>query len=250
MVFGAEASVVLLAFFSALVGSMLGVGGGFVFVPVSVGIMGFRPFVAVPASLSLVLSNAFSATLTRLMKKAFNLRPNLWLVLPASGLSVLGALTSARLEAPVFKIMFGTFLLGSSLLLQKTRGKQEQGHSRGFAGRRLVVVVAAGFISSLLGVGGGLLMVPGFILLSKMSSRESVAVSQFITGFTSATGLATYLLQGSFFPSLYGSAFAGGLLGGFVGSRIQIGLSEKQLKTAISLGFSAIGLWMLLSPLL
>ncbi|MEM2066663.1 MAG: sulfite exporter TauE/SafE family protein [Candidatus Caldarchaeum sp.] len=250
MVLVAEASVVVLAFFSALVGSMLGVGGGFVFVPVSVGIMGFRPFVAVPASLSLVLSNAFSATLTRLMKKAFNLRPNHWLVLPASGLSVLGALTSARLEAPVFKIMFGTFLLGSSLLLLRTRGIQEQDYPGGFVGRKLAIVVAAGFISSLLGVGGGLLMVPGFILLSKMSSREAVAVSQFLTGFTSATGLATYLIQGSFFPSLYVSAFAGGLLGGFVGSSIQIGLSEKQLKMAIASGFSAIGLWMLLSALL
>ncbi len=217
--------------------------------PVSVGAMGLRPFVAVPASLSLVLSNAFSATLTRVRKNAFKIRPNHWLVLPAIALSILGALTSLRLQEPVFKIVFGIFLIGSTLLMLKIRGNQGRDHVVGIGGRVLVVVVA-GFVSSLLGVGGGMLMVPSFILWSNMSPREAVAVSQFLTGFTSATGLATYLLQGSFYPGIYGAAFAGGLLGGFVGSRIQLGLSDRQLRAAIVLGFSAIGLWMLLSPLL
>ncbi|MCX8201987.1 MAG: sulfite exporter TauE/SafE family protein, partial [Candidatus Caldarchaeum sp.] len=112
------------------------------------------------------------------------------------------------------------------------------------------IVVASGFLSALLGLGGGLIMVPAFLIWCRLGPHEAVGTSQFVTAFNAATGILSYMSLGFFNPVLFASAVSGGFLGGLVGSRIELGLPEKTLRQVIVVAFLLIGLWMILSTAL
>ncbi|MCS7110567.1 MAG: sulfite exporter TauE/SafE family protein [Candidatus Caldarchaeum sp.] len=246
-----EFIVSVLAFFAAAVGSVLGVGGGFIFIPVTTNVFAVPPNVAVPASLSMVLANAVSATWTRAAKNALKLRSNLWLGLAAVPSAVLGSYVGVRLEVELFKLVFGFFLASAAFLVWMV-GKA--GPSSGSLEERPftvgLTVVTAGFLSALLGLGGGLLMVPAFLIWCRLGPHEAVGTSQFVTAFNAATGIVSYMSLGFFNPVLFATAVAGGFLGGLVGSRIELGLPETTLRQVIVVGFLLIGFWMILSTAL
>lgn len=246
-----EISVAFLAFFAASIGSVLGVGGGFIFIPVSTNLLGFGPNMAVPASLSMVLSNAVSATWTRASKNQLKVREHFWLGFGAVPSAVLGSFVGVRIESLLFKQLFGIFLILASLLMRLRSREPRPPHAlREQMFRKALTVFVAGFISALLGVGGGILMVPFFMLWSRLGPHESVGLSQFVTAFSAATGIIAYISQGFFEPMLFLGAAAAGFLGGFVGSRIEIGMSEKGLQSVIAWGFMLIGVWMISSTFL
>lgn len=246
-----ELFVLLLAFLASSAGSVLGVGGGFVFVPVSTNFLSIPHNTAVPTSLSMVLSNSVSATWTRASKNMLKPKSNFWLAIVAVPAAVLGSYVGMILDAGVFKQLFGFFLLTSAFLVkivgQSRRGNHIQQPEAFKVGS---TVLAAGFLSALLGVGGGIIMTPMFMIWGRMGPHESVGLSQFVTMFNAAAGITSYISLGFFEPVYFLAAALAGFVGGMVGSRIEIALPDKQLRNIIVTGFSLIGIWMISSGFL
>ncbi|MEM0440269.1 MAG: sulfite exporter TauE/SafE family protein [Candidatus Caldarchaeum sp.] len=245
-----ELFVFLVAFFAAAFGSVLGIGGGIFFVPFSTMFLSFPPSKAVPVSLAMVFTNAVSATFTRFRQESLQIGPNAWLGIAAIPSTLLGSLIGARLEAQTFRLLFSLFVISAAVFVFVKRPTVSiETRQKGRLARKLAVVVAAGFVSTLLGVGGGLIMVPAFIIWAKLDSHQSVGTSQYVTAFATSTGLISYTVQGYSEPFLFVLASVGGFLGGMVGSRIELRLSEKNLRKVIVVAFLAIGSCMIYSAL-
>jgi uncharacterized membrane protein YfcA len=164
-------------------------------------------------------------------------------------MAVLGSLIGSGLSLPHFKAGFGLFLLTTSVFVLTVREGLLKPRAETRFYRVLLTVIAAGFFSTLFGIGGGVLMVPALILTAGLEVHRAVATSQLVTFFTAATGVASYLAQGHFYPLLYTVAGVMGLAGGYVGSGIEMRMESEKLGRFVFTVFAIVGIYMLFSSL-
>ena len=135
------------------------------------------------------------------------------------------------------KILFGLVLIVSAIYIfinRKIESKQ-----RNQSKQIMLFAVGASFfagtISSLFGIGGGIVFVPLMVIAMGLSMREAAPTSQFILLFASAAGLAAHSALGhpDFFQALL--LAAGAFAGGFVGARLSVDIKEKRLKILVSI---------------
>ena len=102
----------------------------------------------------------------------------------------------------------------------------------------------AGFLSGFLGIGGGFILVPLFIILLRMSAHGAIA--------TSLVSIAIYSLQGSLVHYELGNVSLplllpvgiGSILGAHAGSRLALHLPEKHLKASLGAFFLMCAAWL------
>gem|GEM_PF-932945 len=240
--------VALFAFAASVVGAIVGAGGGFIFIPAA-SLTGLPPQQFIPSSLSMVMANAFSASLRRYRSGALNVSKTASLGMLTLPLAVLGSFIGSGLSLTYFKIGFGFFLLASSLFILAVRHGFFKPTAEPRFYRMLLTAVAAGFFSTLFGIGGGVVMVPALILFAGLEVHRAVATSQVVTFFTSVTGIAAYLAQGHIYPPLFLAAGLMGLAGGYVGSNIEMKMDSEKLGRFVFTVFAGVGVFMVLSSL-
>ncbi|HEY7729353.1 MAG TPA: sulfite exporter TauE/SafE family protein [Gaiellaceae bacterium] len=111
---------------------------------------------------------------------------------------------------------------------------------------RLVLIgLAAGVLSALFGVGGGLLIVPLLILAASFTPREATATSLGAIGLTALAGAVLYALRGEVdvaYAALIGLPAVVGALGG---TALQQRVSNRVLTAAFAAFVAGIGIWFL-----
>jgi len=111
--------------------------------------------------------------------------------------------------------------------------------------RYVVIGLVAGLFSALLGVGGGIVVVPLLILLAHYAERPAMATSLGAVGLIALVGAATYAFHGEVRP---GAAAVVGLPAA-LGSVFGTGLQQRLRGRTLSLGFAAllagIAIWLL-----
>jgi uncharacterized membrane protein YfcA len=153
----------------------------------------------------MVLANAVSASLQRYRSGGLNVSKTAVLGVAALPLAVLGSLIGSGLSLPHFKAGFGLFLLTTSVFVLTVREGLLKPRADTRFYRVLLTVIAAGFFSTLFGIGGGVLMVPALILTAGLEVHRAVATSQLVTFFTAAHGGGLIPRTGTFLPTtLYG----------------------------------------------
>jgi uncharacterized protein len=180
-------------------GSMVGLGGGFILVPILRLAFGFAPAEAAGTSLLLIVASSASSTVTYFMQKRVDLSWN----------------ASKRM-----------------------RGRPEHELVRALKGMSyraaLLMGVVVGVFSSLFGVGGGVVMVPALLYFSELPIHAISATSQFGILLTSPVGLAFHAFAHDIDLHDVVPLFAGGLVGGPVGARLSRKLKSPQLVFAVS----------------
>lgn len=242
---GAAGTLALLTAGSAagLVGSMLGVGGGVFIVPTLVLLFGLPMPGAVAASLLAVVATSSASSASHLSKGTVNIR--LGIVLETA--TVLGALCGAALAALVperpLVAAFGLLLGVVCVLLWRRAETEDEGPSSEPAGllgeeyldaatgrrvryavRRLPLALgtsfAAGNLSALLGIGGGVLKVPVLHLFCGLPMKASAATSTFMLGVTASAGVFAYAVRGRLDPVVAGTVALGVFGGSWLGTRL------------------------------
>jgi uncharacterized membrane protein YfcA len=217
---------------------MVGLGGGFIIVPVLRLFFGLGPAEASGTSLSLVVANSGSGALTYLLQHRVHVR--IGLLIAAAGFpgAILGAIVVKHIPAHVFDWLFAAFLIAVSADIifnreKRLRHRNEQANVRDIAGMPWHTSLAAGFcvgfISSLFGVGGGVVLVPTLLYFSDLPAHAISATSHFGIVLTSPVGLVTHFLQNDVDWKDVVPLVAGGLLGGPIGARLSLRIRSNRL---------------------
>ena len=145
-----------LGFVAGILGSIIGLGGGIIIVPVLT-FMGFSPTLAVSNSLFAVFSNSVASTTMYAKQKRIELSLGWKLGLMAVPGTILGAFVSSEISPDIFKILFALVLISSASYIFLKRKIEEKPID---VSRLLLIFSAgasffAGIISSLFGIGGG-----------------------------------------------------------------------------------------------
>lgn len=232
---------------------MVGLGGGFIIVPVLRLFFGLGPAEASGTSLALVIANSSSGAFTYLLQRRVHVR--IGLLIAAGGFpgSILGAIVVKHIPAHVFDWLFAAFLIAVATDIifnrkKRLRHRNEHADVHTILGMPWYTAVTAGFgvgfISSLFGVGGGVVLVPTLLYFSDLPAHAISATSHFGIVLTSPVGFITHYLQNDVDWEYVVPLVAGGLLGGPIGARLSLHLKSSRLMlfVAVALVIAAFAL--------
>ena len=227
--------LILLGFAGGVLGSMIGLGGGIIVVPVLT-FLGFSPTAAASNSLFAALSNAIASTISYSKQKRIEYSLGLKLGLLSIPGTVLGAIISSDVAPDIFKILFGFVLIASAayIFLRKRIETKEKKISLQMMIFAVGASFFAGIISSFFGIGGGIIFVPLMVVGMGMAMKRAAPTSQMILLFASSSGVIVHSLLGH--PDFLQAGFLaiGSFIGGLVGARLSIEIKERYLQILVS----------------
>jgi uncharacterized protein len=218
-------------------GSLIGIGGGIIFAPVLT-LVGLSPSQISSTSLIAVtstsISSVFSYSQQRRIKYKFASSLS---VLSIPG-AILGAYLSIVISIEFFQLLFSIIIILAVIyILFSNRIKEAKGLTRSRLNSYLLLyscAFTAGIVSSLFGVGGGIIFVPIMLILKGMNMYEAAPSSQFIILISAVTGLIFHVIMGH--PNyVYGLSLAlGAFAGGAIGSKLLGHIREGLLRVFLS----------------
>jgi hypothetical protein len=199
---------------------MIGAGGGFVLVPVLLLLYPQEaPEIITSVSLAVVFFNALSGTIAYARMKRIEYRSGLLFSAAAIPGAVLGAITTSYLPRRLFDIVFSLLLIVVSIFLSIKPGVHKEAaslcppnyrtcivteangtvHRFSYSqGLGVVVSMGVGYVSSLLGIGGGIIHVPVLVHVLNFPIHIATATSHFILSNMALTGTLTHIVTGTF----------------------------------------------------
>lgn len=249
-------------------GTLVGAGGGFLLVPLFLMAHRLPHEAAVGTSLAIAAANAFSGTIGYVRARRVDYREGILFALCTLPGAYFGALLTERFSGEGFERIFGIFLIGVALYLLFRRGFHDEPIGgtalwRGSVERRLhprdgeeiryrvnepvggVVSVAVGTLSSLLGVGGGILHVPLMTELLRIPVHVAVATSHFVLAWTALIGAFFHARAGHWNPELALWVGAGAVLGAQLGVRLARRVHGGLILRILSIALLAVGIRLL-----
>ena len=186
--------------FAILIGvslGLLGGGGSILTVPVFVYVLGYGVKESVAMSLVVVgLTSAYGAS-GHWRRGNVNLHTAV-IFAPATMLaSLAGAEVALHVSARLQLAVFGGVMFLAALFMFVGQGLMARAHGTGRKALPLIAVIgtAVGFLTGLVGVGGGLLFVPALVLLGGLRMKEAVGTSLLLIAFSCASSFLHYLGQ-------------------------------------------------------
>ncbi|HEY1977969.1 MAG TPA: sulfite exporter TauE/SafE family protein [Candidatus Baltobacteraceae bacterium] len=241
------------AFVASVFGSMVGLGGGFIFVPILRLFLGFAPAEAAGTSLVLIVANSASSVATYLWHRRVHVKIGLIIALGGLPTSILGAILALHMPAKLFDWILAAILVAVAVDMfwnaeRRLAGRPEHYHVarlKGMSHRAAFGIgLVIGLFSSLFGLGGGIVLVPTLLYFSELPAHAIGATSQFAILLTSPVGLATHAWERDVDVSGAIPLILGGLLGGPIGARLSLRLKSPQLliAVAVALAIAAVSL--------
>jgi len=255
---------------AGLLGSLTGLGGGVIIVPLLT--LGFHVDIryAIGASLVSVIGTSSGAAAAYLKEGFSNIRVGMFLELATTIGALCGAYLATRIPTAAIAIVFGVVLLYSAwtsmkpeeqvpihertdrlaALLKLDGSYPEMGELRAYHVRRVPlgfgIMYVAGALSGLLGIGSGAVKVLAMDRAMSIPFKVSTTTSNFMIGVTAAASAGIYLHRGYIDPGLAMPVVLGVLPGALLGARILPGAKVRTLRIVFGIAIAAVAFEMIL----
>lgn len=271
------------AILAGFAGSLLGLGGGILLIPIFTLALGWEIHRAIGTSLIAVVATSSAAGSIYTARGVTNLKLGMLLEVGTTIGGITGAFVAIFLTTPVLEGLFALGAVYAAYYMATTREthrwEEPPVATEGEAPRNpleridlsgdfidprtgimyyyrperktfgLTVSYFAGVMSGLLGIGGGPIKVPAMNSIMRVPMRVAVATSNFMIGVTAAASAFIYYNQGFVEPVTAGLAFMGVFLGAMGGLRVSIRVRGATLKRAFSGVLAVLALFMALGAL-
>lgn len=225
----------VLGIIGGLLSGLIGVGGGIFFVPALVYLADWNIKEAVAASLVVIIFSALSGTLRNLRSEnKIDWKATALLSVTVAPCALIGVAISKVSPDRVVEITFAVLLL--ALAYPTGRGRSDTSASGKRIPTALVVVagIGIGALSGLVGVGGGILMVPLMIIGLGLRPKVAIPTSLAVTFFTGIVGAAGYLATGFDKLSSLPLLIVGSILGAWLSVRVRDITPDSVLRTGFA----------------
>jgi uncharacterized membrane protein YfcA len=221
-------------------GALLGLGGGVLIVPMLALGLGLPLREAVGVSLLAVIGTSAASAATYLRRGAANLRLGLTLEVVTVAGAVIGGLVAFAVDERFIAAAFGIMLIYVAITMVRRRSEPsadstpdamlDPGDLVASVSRSeyrvrnvpagLALGGLAGTISALLGVGGGIVLVPTMHLVMGVPLRASTATSNLTLGVTASASAALYVLRDAIDPLVAAPVLVGTFLGATAAAKL------------------------------
>ena len=237
--------IFLASIVAGVIGSLVGLGGGVVVIPILTIGLGVDIHYAIGASIVSVIATSSGAAATYVKDKITNLRVGMFLELATTTGAIIGALIAAYVSSIALELVFGVILLLSLIPLVRKIGEdipvtpelvglskklgltgsyvETDGSTVNYNATRpaegLAGMLVAGLISGLLGIGSGTFKVLSMDLAMKLPMKVSTTTSNFMIGVTAAASAGIYFVRGDVDPIIVAPVALGILFGASLGAK-------------------------------
>ena len=223
------------------ISGFFGVGGGFLLTPILL-LLGYSPSTAITISLLYSMSTSISGALTYIQSKKFILKTTLFLSISGMIGTQLAKplvlyLTKEGLDDTAISLLY-ILLLGYfsiSMLFEANKNAENRSTTTFSPLGPILIGLLGGFVSSILGVGGGFVMVP--LLISVLGIPAQLAVGTSLTSifFIVSTGFFSYIQTVSIPITLATILVIGALVGARFGASVTASFPEKLMKKLLGI---------------
>lgn len=244
---------------AGLLGSLTGLGGGVVIIPVLCLLFKVDLHYAIGASLISVIATSSGAAAAYVREGYSNIRIGMFLEVATTAGALLGAYLTAKVSGNWIGVIFGVVLLYSAwTTLHKTSLRPNNpvpqtwamrlnlggsypvmGGKEDYVAERIPtgfgIMFIAGTLSGLLGIGSGAVKVLAMDQVMNLPYKVATTTSNFMIGVTAAASAGFYLSRGYILPALAMPVMLGVLLGSLVGSRFLVIAHVKILRLIFSM---------------
>ena len=252
-------------------GTLVGAGGGFVGVPILLLVDHATPQQAIGTSLVVVFFNALSGSLAYVKQKRVDYATGWRFAAATVPGSLAGAYVSFFFSSRFFYALFGLLLLAIAVVLNlRPEAGRDRAATRGDAPLRpgdvrrtlvdatgtrydyafnqrqgIALSVVVGFLSSILGIGGGIIHVPALVVLFGVPAHIATATSHFVLAITALAGSLSHLTLGDILLIPAAAMSVGAIGGAQVGAAISRRTHGRTIVRVLSLALVVVGLRLL-----
>lgn len=257
---------------AAFAGSLLGLGGGILFVPIMlfladhfVGFSWATPQAIVGLSLLSMVFTTLSSSISNYRRKLIDTKLTLYLITGSIPGGILGSYLNRFIHVDNFPLYFGSLLMLISLLFfikpstSKMRSRIGVPREATIDGVHYTYFIRflwpflisffVGSLSGLFGIGGGSMVVPTMILLFGVPAHIAIATSLGMIIFTSSVGSITHIMLGHINWQYVAYILAGAWIGGWLGARVNQIMKARTLIIMLQVFLILVGLYLILDSL-
>lgn len=250
--------IFLISISAGLAGSILGLGGGIIIVPVLTLLFGVPMRTAVAASTVSIIATSTGAAVAYLQDRLTNVRVAMWLEMGTTAGALTGALLAGLIQPRILFLLFGLLLAYSGYNMFKTRKRDGSPRSlvqddfsrrlqlggsfhdhaldrqvdyevtRSIPG--LIIMYFSGIAAGMLGIGAGIFKVMAMDQVMGMPFKASTATSNFMIGVTAASGAVVYFARGDVKPMVAGPVVLGVFIGSLIGARLMLRMKATTIR--------------------
>jgi len=254
---------------AGLLGSLTGLGGGVIIIPLLTLGFGVPMHYAIGASLISVIGTSSGAAVAFVKEGFTNMRIGMFLEIGTTAGAIIGALVSGMLNPNTIGIIFASILLLTVIINLKgkpdhqeplIKGSLEEklklygtfpdkGVLKNYSARNTVpgflMMLFAGAMSGLLGIGSGALKVLAMDNMMKLPFKVSTTTSNFMIGVTAVASALIYFQRGEIIPVIVAPVLIGVVVGSFIGSKTLMVSKTKKLKVFFAIVITILSIYMM-----
>jgi uncharacterized membrane protein YfcA len=265
--------LVPLGFFVGAFGTLIGAGGGFLLVPILLLLYPHeQPDTITSISLAVVFFNAASGSLAYSRMRRIDYRSGFTFAVATIPGAILGALTTSWIPRRAFDLIFGMLMITGAAFLVRRAAQKPKESPRGSFGRvmrtlteadgtvhtysynsltGILLSLAVGYISSLLGIGGGIIHVPVLVQVLSFPVHIATATSHFVLSIMALAGTAVHVHSGAL-DHVVGQAASlsvGVLIGAQLGARLSTRVHGPWIIRSLGIALGFVGIRILILAL-
>ena len=249
------------AYLAGLIGSLTGLGGGVVVIPLLTLVFHVDIRYAIGAALLASIANSSGSASAYVKEGITNIRLGMFLEIATTVGAVIGALIAVYTPTNTIAMLFGLVLLFSAVmtLRKKNQNVLVEGSKLSYRlklnstyptkeglvayklqniGAGFSIMTLAGVLSGLLGIGSGALKVLAMDSAMRIPFKVSTTTSNFMIGVTAAASAFVYLQRGYMDPGIAFPVMIGVLAGAFTGTKLLTRMDPRVLKYIFSLAIT------------
>jgi uncharacterized membrane protein YfcA len=264
----------LISIFAGTLGAILGLGGGIVIIPTLTLFYGVDIRYAIGASIVSIIATSSGAAASYVRDHMTNVKLAIFLEVGTTIGAATGAVLAGLVNTQFLFILFALTMFQSAWSMWKKArfGGHEQlaatshpwsislGLNSSYPDSAtqseisyqvenvpigLAMMLLAGLLSGLLGIGSGVLKVLAMDTAMKLPIKVSSATSNFMIGVTAAASAGAYFMRGEIIPAIAAPVAVGVLVGSWVGARIMVRLPAQRIRQAFVIVLLIVGCQMI-----
>jgi len=265
--------VLIGAFLAGLLGSLTGLGGGVVIIPLLTLVLGVDLHYAIGASIISVIATSSGSAAAYVKEGITNIRIGMFLEIATTISAIFGAIITIYINPSYIAVIFGMILLFSAAMMIRKKVDRSDNDTSGklavwlklngtyptadgvqqYAVHNVIggfmMMFVAGIISGLLGIGSGALKVIAMDNIMRIPFKVSTTTSNFMMGVTAAASAVVYFHRGQIDPGIAMPVTIGVLLGSTLGAKILIRSKPEKLKIVFAVVVTFLALNMIYNGL-
>jgi len=227
---------------SGVASGALGIGGALLSTPGIRWAFHVKPLIAVGTTLPVIIPTGLTGVYTYVRSELVDVRTAVIAASAGCVFAILGAYTTKFVNGEALLIATAVLILILSIRMLPRTGHGHAPHIDASVPALLLIGAVSGFVSGLLGVGGGVILVPVLTVLLRFPVKKALGTSLAVVAAQAIPGTITHALLGHINWTIALGLFIGVVPGARIGSRLAVATEDERLRVIVAIAMAALAI--------